>query len=756
MISERIICRRGVYVFYVSLICLTLLLMPGLLGAECSPTEVWWTFPESNQLNGVSEQLRSDSGPTTDNKTQTVTFARYWQGATSLRSVSIGLIIYPTVKEAAAEVDNYGQGLLKSKSGLKVSLGDLGYRTDDIKRPYFKVHKGRFVLTYYTSYPGSRSQVIDVPAQEKIIRDMLAKVAGLSCFAGSSSSTPAPPVNTCPWVVSASLSSTTATPQDTVTFSGQAKDKEGNKISYTWEISDFSKKIIKTINGAQGSWKNPPLGNYRIRLVVKDQDPNCYDWRDLQLVVTDQPTVPNQAPVIRLSAAPANPTTDQDVVFTAVVSDPDGDSMRCGWGHQNTGNVTGGRYPQLQKKPGSNSLIQPRKTSNGNTFTWSGRIASGRQQMTFGAEDVRGAISSKTATVVVTDPAAVLTVTIKQQPTPQTGSIRLVQQTINFGAIDNAKNSTTLSYSWWIDGKKQSSWSGKNVSWSNPALGYHEIKVQIWKKNGETASDRVLVEIVTAPPAAPAANNPPRVSIVRLTQNPQVGQAVSFKATISDPDPQDKLTWEWFLDGKKVGWQGLQPSWPSATAGRHTVKLVVSDGSDSASKSLAFAVASLPPPPPPKSQNSLIKSADFYAKSDLVWAGKNRKSRWQAGEKVNLEVSFKSLAVDHQLTVIWKDPGGREAHRENFQVNAGGWSAPVVWSSFQSRQGDKPGRWTAEIMVDGRFDCARTFSLDSPGSRSGRRPAPVNSMPPTRPGTPPPSGGSGAAPPSGSGWKSAF
>ena len=130
--------RRPKLIVRLSLTILFLILalmiagLPAQARAKCDPAAVWLTLPDSSQVAGVNKQLMTDSGPTVNHHTQTTTYSRRWQGAGSSRSLSITIIIHPTAKVAADSVKSYGESLLKSNNGQKVSLGNLGFRTNQI------------------------------------------------------------------------------------------------------------------------------------------------------------------------------------------------------------------------------------------------------------------------------------------------------------------------------------------------------------------------------------------------------------------------------------------------------------------------------------------------------------------------------------------------------------------------------------------------------------------------------------------------
>ncbi len=748
--------RRPKLIVRLSLTILFLILalmiagLPAQARAKCDPAAVWLTLPDSSQVAGVNKQLMTDSGPTVNHHTQTTTYSRRWQGAGSSRSLSITIIIHPTAKVTADSVKSYGESLLKSNNGQKVSLGNLGYRTNQIKRPYFMVHKGRFVVTYYTSYPGRSGGIPNIPTEEQTIREILSKIAVLPCFS-STNQPPPPPPNNCPQV-KLSFSPTQPLPTDTIILVAKATDADGDKLTYDWYIRDFNNIRILTNKkaGSRLTWQPPGPGQYRAKVIVYDGQ--CGDNSMISIRVFTDPNRANQPPVIRLSVKPNPAQVGQMIVFTATVNDPEGDSITSPKWTPHTYPVT----RALEKRVG-------------NTFTYRGKFPAGVIVNRFVAADVRGAwAKAKMIQVVVTDPSQLLNV--KLSCDNPSGKMCGVQEggRIMFTAVANNPKQEPLTYAWSIDGKRKKNWQGAQVVWDNIPFRHkdYKITVQVWKKNGETARGSIDVDVIQAPPP-PTVNSKPKVSLICLTANPQKGKPVSFKATASDADAGDKLTWKWSLDGKAVGWSSLRPSWNNPTAGKHSVKITVSDGTDKVSATRVFTVQAPvpppPPPPPPPVTTTIIQSAEFVdSATSSVW-GSSPKSQWQAGEEINLRIDIKPVNRSHNLEIIWRDAAGKLQKRDLAAVSASGaWSrGETIWSSFRSTANDVVGTWTVDILVDGRLDRTLTFRLDRrkrsisprqpprPPQQSGSRPSnrPVPSTP--RPGT-------GGTPQPSSTWKSVF
>ncbi len=249
----------------------------------CTDAEIWAVFPTSRDLGDVNDQLLTKSGPTL-NKDGTRMFSMRWQGAATSRSVSITLTEYLEPKEASKKVHAYGFDSTKgqTKSGMvKLGFGDEGYKTDDRKRPYYLVHKGQFGISYYTSYPGRSGGAPgnQDPTVEKIIN----RIAALPCLGPTVQPPPPPPTNNCP-KITLSASPPKATSSQTIKLVAKATDTEGDPLTMKWSVTDSQGNRLKVPwNGrvATGnaqitntiSWKNPPIGQYKITVAVSDG--NC-------------------------------------------------------------------------------------------------------------------------------------------------------------------------------------------------------------------------------------------------------------------------------------------------------------------------------------------------------------------------------------------------------------------------------------------------------------------------------------------------
>ncbi len=194
----------------------------------------------------------------------------------------------------------------------------------------------------------------------------------------------------------------------------------------------------------------------------------------------------------------------------------------------------------------------------------------------------------------------------------------------------------------------------------------------------------------------------PKVTLRCNTGDPIEGKPVGFVATVSDQDSQDKLTYQWYLDGQPVGWTGLSPKWQDPKPGTHNVAIMVSDGKEKVRKVVAFTVevAAFPPSPPVSSIIDQTLLLDSIPPSP--W---NQKNVFSPGDVIYVWVESKILNTPHKLEIVWINPSGKEIKREKFDLR--GWGArETFWSELQTGRQMMQGRWKIELLIDGRVDRA--------------------------------------------------
>jgi len=197
----------------------------------------------------------------------------------------------------------------------------------------------------------------------------------------------------------------------------------------------------------------------------------------------------------------------------------------------------------------------------------------------------------------------------------------------------------------------------------------------------------------------------PRVILRCSTGEPIEGKSVEFVAIVSDQDSQDRLTYQWYLDGQPVGWTGLSPKWRDPKPGAHNVAIVVSDGKEKVRKVVAFTVEVAAPPPSPPVSSIIHQALLLDSIPPSPW---NQKNVFSPGDTIYAWVEGKILSTPHKLEIMWINPSGKEIKREKFDLR--GWGErETFWSELQTERQMMQGQWKIVVLIDGRVDRANYF-----------------------------------------------
>jgi len=137
-------------------------------------------------------------------------------------------------------------------------------------------------------------------------------------------------VNADPEIISAGPSSSTAVPGDSVEFTVDATDAEGNVLTIAWKDS------VDTLvgSGASFTWVAPTAeGTYNFTVEIGDGNGGRAS-KTVSVVVSTAGVLPmiNSAPIITsLIATPLIIPMGGDVAVALVAFDPDGDSLSFEW-----------------------------------------------------------------------------------------------------------------------------------------------------------------------------------------------------------------------------------------------------------------------------------------------------------------------------------------------------------------------------------------------------------------------------------------
>lgn len=197
-----------------------------------------------------------------------------------------------------------------------------------------------------------------------------------------------------------------------------------------------------------------------------------------------------------------------------------------------------------------------------------------------------------------------------------------------------------LTYTWYLNGSKQTSATSDSVRIDNPPLGTYNIRVVVSDGKGGTDEDTVIVTV------GGQQNNPP---IVTLSITSQTASRIEFFAQASDPDG-DELMYEWYLNGEKTSSSKPKVFWNDPPKGSHTLRVVVSDGKGgSAEDTVSFTVNNQQNSPPMVTL-SITSETIFQIKLSAQASdpdGDELSYEWyRDGVKVNTT----------QPNVVWNDP----------------------------------------------------------------------------------------------------
>jgi hypothetical protein len=126
--------------------------------------------------------------------------------------------------------------------------------------------------------------------------------------------------------VSVSVDSPTRPRGQTFTFQATAEDPDGDALNYAWDIDgdgyDDGSGVSKSVSYAA-------IGSKTVSVRVDDGDLAATASRTVQVV--------NREPSVTWSKTPSSPVSGENVTFTALGSDPDGDAMTYAWDLDNNG-----------------------------------------------------------------------------------------------------------------------------------------------------------------------------------------------------------------------------------------------------------------------------------------------------------------------------------------------------------------------------------------------------------------------------------
>jgi gliding motility-associated-like protein len=427
---------------------------------------------------------------------------------------------------------------------------------------------------------------------------------------------PVPPPANQPPTANAGADQTITLPTNTVTLKGSGADPEGGALTYSWAKSSGGAATLSNDKTANLTVTGLVEGVYTFLLtVIDDKGGSAVD--EVVVTVKPQPVIPNQSPVVALTAPTNNSTFQQGntVTLTATASDPDGTVAKV-------------EFYQGTTKLGED-------VSSPYQFAWSG-MAPGIYKLTAKAYDNKGAVTT----------SAEITVTINSLPTNQAPvanagadqSITLPTSTATFNGSGSDPEGQTITYLW-------TQVSGVIVTLTNSntkslgvsgitATGSYTFRLTVTDDKGAKSSDDVILTVSAAPipPVSsipiPSGNRSPIVSAGNdLNVNLPIDKVI-IKGTASDPDGSIvKISWS-LVSGPNVNYTGfdkLELTLKNLQAGTYVFRLTATDnqgGSGSDEVSVIVSDANLPKPmkvfAPVKDPCWKIDNIDLYPNNRIV------------------------------------------------------------------------------------------------------------------------------------------
>ena len=336
---------------------------------------------------------------------------------------------------------------------------------------------------------------------------------------------------------------------DTVTFdasgSNGGEDADGTPMPITsveWDldgVSGYESNTGTTLTKQVAYLKGFALGELTVRVRISSDTGSTIKSRKISIV--------NRAPDVSLSVSDATPVTGQPITFTGTGTDHDSDGgvlpaweFNGMWCSLVSGNCPGETYTRSYATPG--------------TYT-----------QKFGGEDVNGAFTETSKTVVV-----------RVAPT---ASLSVPAKALNGESVELDASASTGSgprkYKWDVDGNAANGFEvdgGTNpkLARSFATRGDHPVRVKVLDVEGVAAESATKTVTTHAAPTAAFSYAP---------ADPVAGDTVAFTSQSTDDGAIVVTAWD--LDGNAAnGFELAQKDDATRTfaqAGQYVVRLKVSD-----------------------------------------------------------------------------------------------------------------------------------------------------------------------------------
>lgn len=359
-----------------------------------------------------------------------------------------------------------------------------------------------------------------------------------------------------------------ATSGETVTFSVEANDTDGEILSYEWRVDG---KLVG--DGPSLEYTFEEAGSYRVEVEVTDDDRAS---TTVGVTVEVDPAAQTSTPtgeinlITRWGYTPLDPRPGQRVTLFA--NGPVDPRITYQWDVD-----ADGTYEEVGRRT-IHAFTEP-----------------GPHTVTLAAVGPDGSRATRSSTITVLKPGSGKRVderglSLWMSPlNPQPG------QRVTFVANPGVPERDVEVYRWDLDGDGAIEMRGRTVTFAFPAAGQFQVAVETVRSNGEVASNSVTV--TTRNGVIPSESTGPAIWMTPL--DPQPGQGVTLMA---EPVVQtaDVAAYRWDLDGDgKPDREGRAVRYSFPEDGTFSVRLIVERTNGSAAsveRLVAVGNATLPAP----------------------------------------------------------------------------------------------------------------------------------------------------------------
>lgn len=323
-------------------------------------------------------------------------------------------------------------------------------------------------------------------------------------------------------------------PGETVSFTSESSDADGDVVAYEWSVDGTT---VAETPGVEYSFEE--AGEHLVELTVTDDDGTTNTTSATVTVVENQP------PTVDLTHSPEQPAPGEQVTVTANATDEDGEVVGYEW-------IVDGEV-----------IVMSPDSEFGYVFE-----EPGEHIVEVVVEDDDGATARANRAVRVSrEQNQPPTVELSYTPTePDPG------ETVRFEAEASDEDGDVVRYEWTVDGEPVA--ESPNLEYSFEEAGEHLVEVTVTDDDGATAASNATVAVDSAE------ETPTPTGDVRVTaewghtpSGPRVGQQVTLFAN-GPSDPRLAYRWDIGDDGT-VDIEGRLVDYAFAETGEHAVTLEV-------------------------------------------------------------------------------------------------------------------------------------------------------------------------------------